>query len=400
MNMLPCNCSVIIPTRNRAAILRDTLRQLCALPDKSFEIIVLDNGSTDETPDLKSEFPAVRWIELGENHGCAARNIGAAAAHGDVLLMLDDDSWPGPGVIDRIVDLFDERTELGAVACRVLLADPPDRHDAGGVPGTYFNCGGAIRRRAFLECGGYPIDFDYYVEEYDLSVRLWKGGWTIEPRGDLVVMHRRVTKNRDNNRMLRLLVRNNLLLWSRYAPHSCRQDLIDATLERYLRVAVKENAISGFEQGRSEGLFRASSMCAFRNRLSEAEFAALMGLSAARAALIEWADNARIKNVAVWTRGKSCELLIDLLFSINIHVDAVHDVVADEPTWRRVPLRSIRDFDPARVDGIVVGSLSPGVAEDIANELSEILPELPVISPAPWRGVADGAHQCTSALLQ
>lgn len=388
------DCSLIIPTRNRAAILRDTLSRLSKLPDGAFEILVVENGSSDETLTLANDFPHIRWIALGENLGCAARNVGAAAAHSDILLMLDDDSWPHAGTINRLTRLFTDRRDLGAVACRVKLADAPHRHDAGGVPGTFFNCGGAIRRCAFLECGGYPIDYDYYVEEYDLSCRLLKAGWTIEPRGDLHITHRRVTQNRDNNRMLRLLVRNNLLLWDRYAPDELRDDLIHSTFERYLRVAMKENALAGFEEGRHEGLGRINARKPRRAPLTHAEFAALFGLSAARAALTRWADNARIEKVSIWTRGKSCELLIDLLASINIRVDAVHDAVADEPTWRRVPLKPFADFNPANVDGVVVGSLSPGVSEDLADDLSTKWPGLPVISPAPWRGVESPRETC------
>ncbi len=390
-----CDCSIIIPTRNRSAILGETLGRLHGLPDGRFEIIVVDNGSTDVSTALREEFGGVRWIDLDRNLGCAARNLGAAAARGRVLLMLDDDSWPEAGVVEQIVALFDERPRLGAVACRVRLADSPHRHDAGGVPGTYFNCGGAIRRSAFLECGGYPIDFEYYVEEYDLSCRLWKAGWTIELRGELVVHHRRVSQNRDNNNMLRLLVRNNLVLWQRYAPDEFREDLIESTLERYRRVAIRESALVGFEQGRREGFARIDSAKRIGRPLSSAEFADLMGLSAARSALIEWADNGRIEKVAVWTRGKACELLIDLIASINIRVDAVYDFVADEPTWRGVSLRRAADFDPSAVDGIVAGSLSPGVAEDIANDLAEKMPGLPILSPAPWRGVATAVSSCS-----
>lgn len=390
-----CDCSIIIPTRNRSAILGETLGRLAGLPDERFEIIVIDNGSSDKSPALRQAFGGVRWIDLDRNLGCAARNVGAAAALGRVLLMLDDDSWPEAGVVEQIVALFDARPRLGAAACRVRLADSPDRHDAGGVAGTYFNCGGAIRRSAFLECGGYPIDFEYYVEEYDLSCRLWKAGWTIEPRGELVVHHRRVSQNRDNNNMLRLLVRNNLVLWQRYAPDEFREDLIESTLERYRRVAIRESALVGFEQGREEGLARIGSAKGIGRRLSSAEFADLMGLSAARAALVEWADNARIEKVAIWTRGKACELLIDLITSISIRVDAVYDFVADEPTWRGVLLRRAEDFDSSAVDGIVAGSLSPGVAEDIAHDLAEKMPGLPILSPAPWLGVATAVSRCS-----
>ena len=96
MNTHRPDCSLIIPTRNRAAILRDTLSRLSNLPDDAFEILVVDNGSFDETPTLAEDFPHIRWIALGDNLGCAARNVGAVAARSDILLMLDDDSWPHP----------------------------------------------------------------------------------------------------------------------------------------------------------------------------------------------------------------------------------------------------------------------------------------------------------------
>lgn len=391
MPFSPIDCSVIIPTHNRAAILAETLRRLLVLPDRRFEIIVVDNGSTDESADLMRRFQSVRWIALGKNHGCAARNIGAMAASGRVLLMLDDDSWPEPGVIDGLVQRFDRRHELGAVACRVRLVDRPDRHDAGGVPGIFFNCGGAVRRDAFISAGGFPIDFDYYVEEYALACRLLKAGWRIEPHGDLLVWHRRVIRNRDNNRMLRLLVRNNLRLWDRYAPDQLRQEMRDQTMERYRRVARKENAMSGYLEGMEAGHRACSEAPARRSPLSSAEYAALFGLDRAQEVLANWADKQRIRRAAIFWRAKACEQLIDLAISLNIRIDAIHDDVIETDCWRGITLRHVRDFDASAVDGVIVGSLSPGVAEDLTHDFLKQYPEIPVISAAPW-ALAGGHH--------
>lgn len=392
----PIDCSVIIPTHNRAAILDDTLRRLVALPDRRREIIVVDNGSTDATAAVVRRYPSARWIELGRNHGCAARNIGAMAASGRVLLMLDDDSWPEPGVMDGLVRRFDLRPELGAVACRVRLVDQPHRHDAGGVPGIFFNCGGAVRRDAFISAGGFPIDFDYYVEEYDLACRLLKAGWWIEPHGDLLVWHRRVIRNRDNNRMLRLLVRNNLRLWDRYAPEQLRQELRDQTIERYRRVARKEGAMAGYLEGMEEGRRACSEAPARRSPLSSAEYAALFGLEAAQEVLADWADKKRIRRAAIFWRAKACEQLIDLAMGINIRIDAIHDDVIEADCWRGISLRSVRDFDPSAVDGVIVGSLSPGVAEDFTHDFHQQYPEIPVISAAPW-ALAGGPRHISRA---
>lgn len=381
-----CDCSLIMPTHNRRQVLLDTLRRLESLPDRCCEreIIVVDNGSTDDTASLENLFPEVRWIKLGENLGSAARNLGAMAAHGRILLMLDDDSWPEKGMLDRLACLFDERPDLGAVACRVRLADPPHRHDAGGVPGIFFNCGGAVRREAFLEAGGFPIDYDYYVEEYDLCCRLWQNGWKIEPRGEMLVWHRRVTANRDNDRMLRLLVRNNLRMWARYAPANQLSDCIDSTVDRYRRVAEKEGAIKGFQAGLEEGRAELTSHPRRRKPLSREEFEDLFGMSPAREAIAEWADNHDVRTVAVWSRGKGCEQLLAILSDLRIRVAAVYDGVGGGRAWRGHPLRSEQQFDPREVDGIVVGCLSPGAAEDLALDLSVRFKGLPVASAAPW----------------
>lgn len=380
-----CECSVIIPTHRRAAVLRATLARLRDLPDRAFEVIVIDNGSTDGTADLAADHPEARWIHLSRNIGCAARNIGAAAAEGRVLLMLDDDSYPEPGVIDALGGLFARDASLAGVACRVRLTDPPHRHDAGGVPGIFFNCGGAVRRDAFLAVGGYPTDYDYYAEEYDLACKLWGHGWRVEPRGDLLVWHGRVTRNRDNNRMLRLLVRNNVRMWARYAPASLRQDLIESTFERYERVARKEGAITGFETGCAEA--RALLSRGVKSRpMSESQFERLMGLDRACAEIGRWADKCAVRRVAVWGRGKGCEQLLDMLKKTGLCIARVYDGDGDSGIWRNAEVVSADAFDGRGVDGVVIGSLSPGVAEDEAERLSATWPGLPVISPAPWLG--------------
>lgn len=395
MNFNNPDCSLIIPTLNRSAVLADTLQRIVSLPDRALEVIVVDNGSTDDTGALAGKFPGVRWIMLGANLGCAARNVAAAAARGRVLLMLDDDSRPEPGAAEECVRRFDNNERLGAIQFRVRLADPPHRHDAGGVPGIFFNCGGAVRRDAFLHVGGFPVDFDYYVEEYDLCCRLIRRGWRVEPHGDLVAWHRRVTRNRDNNRMLRLLVRNNLRLWNRYAPETMRAALMEQTIERYRRVAVKENALAGYQAGLEEGRRVVDSPRSRRHPLSRAEFRALFGLDVAQESLVDWADNKSVRCAAVWGRGKGCEQLIDATRDVNISVDVVFDAAVESSQWRGIPLRPMTKFDPAsRIDGVIIGSLSPGVAQDLADDFARDFPDIPVLSAAPWRRTSE--HRFTS----
>jgi GT2 family glycosyltransferase len=390
MSPAHCDCSIVIPTRNRASVLAGTLTRLSELPQDNLEVIVVDNGSDDQTLELSDTFDGVRWIRLSHNLGCAARNVGAVAARGRIVLMLDDDSFPEPGVVEYLIETFDNHADLGAIACRVLLNQDQQRHrhDAGGVPGIFFNCGGAIRREAFLEVGGYPIDFEYYVEEYDLCCRLWQRGWRVEPHGDAIVWHGRVTKNRDNNNMLRLLVRNNLALWQRYAPDEIREQLIEATLERYHRVAIKENALKGFEEGIRQGESRIAGARSSSTPLNMQQFEALMGIGLARSILRDWARQHHIERVAIWGRGKGCEHIVDLCIERGLTLTAVYDKQVDSSNWRETPLRNETEFQQDGTDGLIVGTLAPGMAEDQLESLEERFSGLPVISLSQWIGSA------------
>ncbi len=87
--------SVIIPTFNRGYCLEDSLRSVLAQSFADFELIVVDDGSTDDTAVLVGRFPAVKLIRLEKNRGVSfARNRGVVAARGNYIAFLDsDDLW-------------------------------------------------------------------------------------------------------------------------------------------------------------------------------------------------------------------------------------------------------------------------------------------------------------------
>lgn len=381
-------CSVILPTRNRSAILADTLERLAALPDGPFETIVVDNGSTESSVDIRRMYPRVRWIELGRNLWACARNVAAMAANGSILFMLDDDSWPEPGTIDRVVHAFETQSDLGAVACRVRLANEPDRHDAGGVSGAFFNCGAAIRRNAFLAAGGYPIDYDYYVEEYALSCELWRRGWVVDTMGAALVWHRRTSVNRNVDRMIRLLVRNNVRLWDAYAPESYRSMIVESDVDRYQRVARKEGAVAGYEAGLVEAERARSQAIRRRRPLTDAQFDSLLGLDRLRQLLRGQADKRRWCRVAIWGRGKGCEFIVETAKSVGLRVTCVYDLrLAEETcptTWRGLPIHDANSAASIDADALLVGTLSPGVAEDVGDSLRNRFENIDVVNPAPW----------------
>ena len=84
---------MIIPTFQRGPTLGPTLSALCAVdyPAELLEIVVVNNGSTDSTPEVVSRFPGVRCVTQAHSGVAIARNHGARVAGGDILMFLDDD---------------------------------------------------------------------------------------------------------------------------------------------------------------------------------------------------------------------------------------------------------------------------------------------------------------------
>jgi len=128
--------SVVIATRNRQALLAETLRALSAQdwPADAFEVIVADNGSTDDTPRVVAEAarrrgaPLVRYLFVPEPGKSMAVNEALPLANGDFIAFTDDDVRPEPDWLTQVAAAFDE-TGADFVAGRVRPAweaAPPD----------------------------------------------------------------------------------------------------------------------------------------------------------------------------------------------------------------------------------------------------------------------------------
>jgi glycosyltransferase involved in cell wall biosynthesis len=225
--------SVVIPTHNRASILERTLQalggQVFPGSDKplEFEVVVVDDGSIDETPRLLAQgvkrfpFPLIALRQDNRKQG-AARNLGARQAAGDCLLFLGDDTTPAPDFLAQHFLARSRRGEgwpadlLGVIgytawseSLRVtrfmqfigeqgwqfgfsLIKDPAD------VPFNFFYTSNvSLSRRLFLDAGGFDEDFrEYGWEDIELSIRLRRRGMRLayEPRA--VAFHHHPTSLR------------------------------------------------------------------------------------------------------------------------------------------------------------------------------------------------------------
>lgn len=129
--------SVIVVTYESRDHVLACLRSLYVNPPRGeMEVIVVDNGSSDGTPDaVAHQFPAVEVIPRDSNDGfSAANNAGLERARGGYTLLLNPDTLVTPGALDAIVGFMDEHPEAGIVGPRLVNARGEVDASAGGLP--------------------------------------------------------------------------------------------------------------------------------------------------------------------------------------------------------------------------------------------------------------------------
>jgi len=222
---------VVVLTHNRVDQLLEIVARLQALPEQP-EIVVVDNGSRDGTAErLARCFPTARCVRSELNLGAAGRNLGVRACARRYVALCDDDTWWEGGSLRRAADLLDAHPRLGLVNARVLVG-PQNRVDAtcaamarSPVPGPDWLPGrpligflagaSAVRRRAFLEVGGFEPRLFIGAEEELVGMDLARNGWAMAYVEDLVV-HHHPSPLRDPRGRSALLDRNRLwIAWMR-----------------------------------------------------------------------------------------------------------------------------------------------------------------------------------------
>jgi len=234
--------SAVILTHNRRETVGKVLDRLAGLPVD--EIVVVDSGSTDGTADaIRARGDGIRLIDPGGNVAIAGRNIGARAAIGDYLLMLDDDSYPLPGAIETLVAVCERDPRVAVAGGLVRDVDPdggvirqdqpgtfdwwlrggrrPGPAPADGWPAFFFPEGGCIARRdAFLEVGGYFEPYYFGNAEVDLTTRLVAAGWDVRYQPAAEFDHMKASSGRVGGGLSRRLrVRNQIWYFAlRFPP--------------------------------------------------------------------------------------------------------------------------------------------------------------------------------------
>ena len=225
--------SYIIITMNRSDELADCLANVREQDYPHKEIIVVDNGSTDDTGEaVKNNFPEVRYIYLENNLGVSGgRNKGTLAAQGEICIYLDDDArFTDPAATAKAVEYFQNDARLACLAFTIRNAFTgvedykaipriDKKQFDQDYPCTYFcGAGFALRRKIFLELGMFWEKFFYGCEELDYSYRLLENGYRLMHSAAITIAHREVQQARPKGQWLYFNVRNRCWLAWRNLP--------------------------------------------------------------------------------------------------------------------------------------------------------------------------------------
>src|SRR2546423_2706978 len=185
--------SVIVCTYNGAKTIAECLDELTRLEYANYEVIVVNDGSNDETESVVRNYD-VRLINTPNNVGLsAARNIGLAAAEGEFIAYIDDDAYPDPNWLCYLASSFASTGHVGIGGPNV---DPPNSDfvadcvaNAPGGPVHVLltdelaehlpGCNIAFRKTALQQIGGFDPRFTSAGDDVDVCWRLQNRGWTL-----------------------------------------------------------------------------------------------------------------------------------------------------------------------------------------------------------------------------
>jgi GT2 family glycosyltransferase len=210
--------SVVVVCWNSADVIGRCLQALLEQEYGNYEIVVVDDGSEDETRAV-----AERELAGGSgtvvaspvNRGCPhARNLGLERARGEIVAFVDADGFATPSWLRELVAAFGDDETIGGVASTVFFADDPLAiNGAGGTVNRQgwaadlamsesyervelaeealypMGCGMAVRRAAIERVGGFDDRMLNYYDDVDYGVRLWRGGYRVVVAGGAWIDH-------------------------------------------------------------------------------------------------------------------------------------------------------------------------------------------------------------------
>jgi GT2 family glycosyltransferase len=295
--------SLIIVNWNRRDELARNLEHLARLrrrgPD--FEVIVVDNGSTDGSAEWLAERArdgdGLRLVRAGSNLGPArGRNLGIEVARGKYVVFLDSDALVSPRALGRLRDRMEADPRLGIAGCRILngasrrldqwvYAEPAATHERREFETYSFSAAGAIVRvEALRAAGPFWDDLFIYNEEVDLSIRVIRAGYKVIYTPEARVYHYASPRGRGGPGVYWYYqARNWIWIFYRYYPAGARNRNVALYVLIYLAKGLLNLRLRACLAGLAAGLRRTDIIERFGDKLTAAELQTLGSLNRRRA---------------------------------------------------------------------------------------------------------------------
>ena len=280
--------SILILNWNGEEILEENIQSILATTYRPFEVVVVDNASTDKSLEILRLFPQVNIIENRQNLGYAeGNNIGFSRCRGEYIAVVNNDVVIDPEWLDAPVRIFEQFRDVGLVSCRqmnyferqridtlylyptshLLLGqmghgkvfdDDPLYRDEGYVLGA--NGASAIyRKRVITELGGFDRIFFAYHEESDLQMRAFFAGWKCVYIPTSVVYHKGSHSfDKIKESLFYYHERNRIWFIYRNFPFSlivsCLPIIFYRELQTFLNIVLKKGLAGTYFKARLDGV--------------------------------------------------------------------------------------------------------------------------------------------------
>lgn len=242
--------TVNILSYNRKEELKNTLTKVFEQDYRNIEVIVVDNASTDGSPEMvEAEFSTVILIKLRKNIGIAGWNEGFKIARGEFVLVLDDDSYPNKKSLELAIEKAINNLNSGAIAFSIIDVNTgkmfwagswlPDKSIVETDWPVFVGCAVLFRTSLLNEEELFPSNLFLYQHELSVSSKIYSKNMVIYYHRNITAIHNCKLSTTYKSEIDKLVFRNNLIFILDYLPRFIFVFYVLQTVLFYLLRSIK-----------------------------------------------------------------------------------------------------------------------------------------------------------------